>query len=116
MWPILRRIVATPHVGIRSRTPGFLRLLCSTPIGITDELTLAWDNGIVPVQRCSTPIGITDELTSRSCGSTVSALIGCSTPIGITDELTLFTTVITDAFRMCSTPIGITDELTSSSN
>ena len=40
------------------------RLMCSTPYGITAEVTVLFEDRWIALAQCSTPYGITAEVTS----------------------------------------------------
>ena len=61
--------------------------------------------------KCSTPYGITAEVTSGSAEEN-PCRSKCSTPYGITAEVTANNNKSTAQGRMCSTPYGITAEVT----
>src|SRR5207249_2310947 len=115
----------------RSSCPG-----CSTPFGITEEITYPVISLACRSLSCSTPFGITEEITAQP----IAVLIAdcpCSTPFGITEEITsgewevgigtLSAQRLSASLRKsrpgnvakpcgakeCSTPFGITEEITS---
>ena len=60
---------------------------CSTPEGVTDSITAAWDQVKDYTKECSTPEGVTDSITS--CEAAPMAIAHtCSTPEGVTDSIT----------------------------
>ena len=66
-----------------------MRLLCSTPAGITESITSSQDWLSPGAFKCSTPAGITESITDERVQTMVKDIdLQCSTPAGITESIT----------------------------
>ena len=86
--------------------------MCSTPLGVTDLVTVISPSDAEIWTRCSTPLGVTDLVTPAGSGS-AGGQCQCSTPLGVTDLVTpLEPRWLLATGERCSTPLGVTDLVT----